>query len=152
VVPIRILSRRFLFGESVEVDVSFYSMRFKFMVSCTISTSSGSSSFALPSGYSKTAKKATDEDAEGLEKEVLLAECARVITRNLWTSKVLVNGTQGVIKKIWYHARSDPKKDLPAVIFVDFPGYTGEFSELCLIDVDTDQVFNRPSSSGLGRN
>jgi len=34
------------------------------------------------------AKKASEEDAEGLEKEVLLAEGAKVmLTRNLWTSK-----------------------------------------------------------------
>ncbi len=34
------------------------------------------------------AKKASGEDAEGLEKEVLLAEGAKVmLTRNLWTSK-----------------------------------------------------------------
>lgn len=34
------------------------------------------------------AKKASEEDAEGLQKEVLLAEGARVmITRNVWTSK-----------------------------------------------------------------
>ena len=34
------------------------------------------------------AKKASDEDADGLQTEVLLAEGARVmITRNVWTSK-----------------------------------------------------------------
>jgi len=34
------------------------------------------------------ARKASDEDAEGLETEILLAEGARVmLTRNLWTSK-----------------------------------------------------------------
>ena len=34
------------------------------------------------------AKKASEEDAEGLQKEVLLAEGPRVmITRNVWTSK-----------------------------------------------------------------
>ena len=34
------------------------------------------------------AKKASDEDAEGLEKEIFLAEGAKVmLTRNLWTSK-----------------------------------------------------------------
>jgi hypothetical protein len=34
------------------------------------------------------AKKASDDDADGLVKEVLLAEGAKVmLTRNLWTSK-----------------------------------------------------------------
>jgi hypothetical protein len=34
------------------------------------------------------AKKASPDDAEGLEKEILLAEGAKVmLTRNLWTSK-----------------------------------------------------------------
>jgi hypothetical protein len=37
---------------------------------------------------SPDAKKASDEDAEGLQKEILLAEGAKVmITRNVWTSK-----------------------------------------------------------------
>jgi hypothetical protein len=34
------------------------------------------------------AKKASDEDADGLEKEIFLAEEARVmLTRNIWTAK-----------------------------------------------------------------
>jgi ATP-dependent DNA helicase PIF1 len=74
------------------------------------------------------AKKTSDEDAEGLEPEILLAEGARaMITRNLWTSKGLVNGAQCIIKKIWYHPQSDPKKDLPAVVFVKCDGYSGKY-------------------------
>lgn len=37
----------------------------------------------------------------------------------------LVNGSQGVVKKIWFTRRSNPKKELPSVVFVNFPGYTG---------------------------
>ena len=43
------------------------------------------------------------DDAEGLDKELLLAEGANVILNcNLWTSKGMVNGAQGVVKKIWF--------------------------------------------------
>ena len=38
------------------------------------------------------AKKASDEDADGLQTEVLLAEGAKImITRNLWTAKGMYN-------------------------------------------------------------
>jgi hypothetical protein len=68
------------------------------------------------------------EDAEGLEPEIFLAEGAHVmITHNLWTSNGLVNGTQGVVKKLWYLQGSNPKKDLPAVVFVQCPEYTGMY-------------------------
>jgi ATP-dependent exoDNAse (exonuclease V) alpha subunit len=74
----------------------------------------------------KKSKKASAEDAEGLEPENLLAEGARVmITRNLWTSKGLVNGAQGTVKKIWFSPGTDPHKDLPAVVFVACPDYSG---------------------------
>lgn len=89
------------------------------------------------------AKKASEEDADGLETEVLLAEGAKVmLTRNLWTSKGkillegccqytynsligLVNGCQGIVKKIWYSCGANPRKVLPSVVFVQFNGYTG---------------------------
>lgn len=40
----------------------------------------------------------------------------------------LVNGTRGVVKKIWYKQGTSPSKDLPAVVFVDVNenGYTGK--------------------------
>jgi len=38
----------------------------------------------------------------------------------------LVNGSQGVVKKIWYTPGADPKTDLPSVVFVECEGYKGE--------------------------
>ncbi|KAJ6522692.1 hypothetical protein B0H10DRAFT_1864934, partial [Mycena sp. CBHHK59/15] len=76
------------------------------------------------------AKKASEEDAEGLQKEVLLAEGARVmITRNVWTSKGLVNGAQGTVKKIWFTPGSNSQINLPSVVFVecDKDSYSGEY-------------------------
>jgi hypothetical protein len=47
--------------------------------------------------HSAEARKASEEDADGLEKVVLLAEGAKVmITRNIWTSKGTFFLTQGL--------------------------------------------------------
>jgi len=48
-----------------------------------------------------------------------------MLTRNLWTSKGLVNGAQDVVKKIWFDHGSNAHGHLPAVVFVQFDGYTG---------------------------
>ncbi len=71
----------------------------------------------------KEAQKAKSDDADGLEKEILLAEGAKVmLTRNLRTSKGLVNGAQGIVKK---NQGSNPRSHLPAVVFVKLESYSG---------------------------
>jgi DNA helicase Pif1, 2B domain len=73
----------------------------------------------------KEAKNVKSDDAEGLEKEILLAKGAKVmLTRNLWTSKGLVNGAQGVVK-IWFDQGSNVHSHLPAVVFVQFDRCSG---------------------------
>ena len=74
----------------------------------------------------KEASKVKSDDAEGLEKELLLAEGANfMLNCNLWTSKGLVNGAKGVVKKIWFNQGSNTHSHLPAVIFINFDGYSG---------------------------
>jgi ATP-dependent DNA helicase PIF1 len=61
-----------------------------------------------------------------LEKELLLPEGAKVVlTHNLWMSKGLMNGAQGVVKKIWFDQGSNAHSHLPAVVFIKFDGYFG---------------------------
>jgi hypothetical protein len=107
-----------------------------------------------------------------LEAEIFLAEGAHVmLTRNLWTSKRLVNGSQGTVKKIWYGRESEirrqrrqqnglavhetnPWKDLPRVVFVEFPDYTGKLCAPAQPEEKkkkTEQK-NRSKQSRLGRN
>ena len=54
-----------------------------------------------------------------------------IVTRNLWIAKdvyqnSIVNGSHGVVKKIWYAPGAGPKFDLPSVVFVECEGYKGE--------------------------
>ena len=64
----------------------------------------------------KEASKVKSDAAEG-EKVIL--------NHNLWTSKGLVNGAQGVVKKIWFGQGSNAHSHLPIVIFIKFDGYSG---------------------------
>jgi len=53
------------------------------------------------------AAKQSEDDAEGLEAKLLLMEGAKVmLTRNLWTSQGLTNGTMGVIRINPLHLQS----------------------------------------------
>ena len=80
--------------------------------------------------------KESEDNAEGLEPKILLMKGAKVmITRNLWTTQGLTNGTMGVIgtdllytfltfiDKIIFTPEQQPHTDLPSVIMVAIPSY-----------------------------
>jgi hypothetical protein len=92
----------------------------------------------------RNAKNATEDQADGLEAELLLAVGARVmLTRNIWTDRGidcflysgnlliwllwlgLVNGTRATIRQIVFASGADYQVDLPRFIMVEADGYTG---------------------------
>lgn len=71
------------------------------------------------------AAKATADEAGGLENHILLGKGAKVmITRNIWQTGGLVNGTTGVIEDIIWPAGS-PQSDLPLAVLVSCKTYGG---------------------------
>jgi ATP-dependent exoDNAse (exonuclease V) alpha subunit len=91
----------------------------------------------------KHAKQATDDQADGLEAEILLAVGAKVmLTKNIWTDRGttflstinqytkfnnlgLVNGTRATIRQIVFAPGADYKIDLPRFIMLEVDRYTG---------------------------
>ena len=91
----------------------------------------------------RRARLAAEDQADGLEAELLLAVAARVMpTRNIWTSRGiaflsiincctkfnnlgLVNGTRATIKQIVFSPGADYKTDLPQFIMLEVDGYRG---------------------------
>jgi len=64
-----------------------------------------------------------------------------------------VNGAQGIVKRIWFNQNSDPRRDLPSVVFVDFnPGYTGPDNPGTWEGIDPQWVPIVPSTSEWERN
>jgi ATP-dependent exoDNAse (exonuclease V) alpha subunit len=74
----------------------------------------------------QAARRATDDQAQGLKEMVLLMAGAKVmITRNIWTQSGLTNGTIGRIEEIGYRAGDVPGQCVPSVVMVSCPDYTG---------------------------
>ncbi|RXK41116.1 hypothetical protein M231_01519 [Tremella mesenterica] len=71
-------------------------------------------------------RDASEDQAEGLPKTLFLMEGAKVmITRNVWTKQGLTNGTTGTIAAIGFAPGSEPGTDVPTVVMVEVPLYTG---------------------------
>jgi ATP-dependent DNA helicase PIF1 len=74
---------------------------------------------------SKHSAQAGSDDAGGLEQQLALSNNAKVmLTQNLWVDCGLVNGTVGYVKAIIYEQGTRPPQ-LPQVVLVHFPAYTG---------------------------
>ena len=74
----------------------------------------------------KDAKNASENDAQGLRQDIILAEGSRILlTRNLWQSKGLCNGSVGEVRYIVYPEKSNHQKLQLPVIICKFPDYTG---------------------------
>lgn len=74
----------------------------------------------------QAANRATTDEALGLSHTIKLSVGAAVIlTRNLWTTKKLVNGSRGTVSDLVYRPGANAQIDQPIAIMIRFPGYTG---------------------------
>ncbi|XP_052127487.1 ATP-dependent DNA helicase pif1-like [Frankliniella occidentalis] len=76
----------------------------------------------------KEAENASTDQAQSLEKTVLLGVSARVMLRyNAWTENSLVNGAMGTVVDIVYREGEKSPDNMPAVILITFKDYDGPF-------------------------
>jgi len=75
----------------------------------------------------KGAEKTETEDAGNLSVELNLSIDSRImLLENIWTEQGLFNGALGRIRDIvWEQAVTDPRKQAPFALLVDFDGYDG---------------------------
>ncbi|XP_052128693.1 uncharacterized protein LOC127750623 [Frankliniella occidentalis] len=72
------------------------------------------------------AKKATTDEAQGLEQNLYLAKGCNIMLRtNLWLAKGLVNGAMGKIVDILYNVNTEVSINHPTVLLCEFDTYTG---------------------------
>jgi ATP-dependent exoDNAse (exonuclease V) alpha subunit len=72
------------------------------------------------------ARRASDDQAQGLKETVLLMKGAKVmITRNIWTQSGLTNGTLGCIEEIGFREGDVPGEALPSVVMLSCRDYLG---------------------------
>jgi ATP-dependent DNA helicase PIF1 len=80
---------------------------------------------AVHSQGGKTAANASSDDAGGLEAIIALCVGARVmLTRNLWVTCGLVNGSIGTVQGIVFEDGHKPP-NLPQAVLVNFPSFKG---------------------------
>ncbi|KAE8745030.1 hypothetical protein FOCC_FOCC008342 [Frankliniella occidentalis] len=76
----------------------------------------------------KEAENASTDQAQSLEKTLLLGVSARVMLRyNAWTENSLVNGAMGTVVDIVYREGEKSPDNMPAVILIMFDDYDGPF-------------------------
>ncbi|KAE8738768.1 hypothetical protein FOCC_FOCC015740 [Frankliniella occidentalis] len=72
------------------------------------------------------AKKASTDEAQGLEQNLYLAKGCNIMLRtNLWLAKGLVNGAMGKIVDILYNDKTEVSIHHPTVLLCEFENYTG---------------------------
>ena len=93
----------------------------------------------------KDAKNASENDAQGLRQDIILAEGSRILlTRNLWQSKGLCNGSIGEVRYIVYPEKSNHQKlQLPVIIckFLDYTGPSFSANEPKLVPIVMEESY-----------